>query len=473
MIPFRRILLLNLYMFADICILIASLFIASWFVTYRDDIFTLREFFFKRFSIGDFMGFLSMIVLWHVTFRSYKLYNSRRLDCQYWEGKDIIKATSLGMGIFALLGIFFDILTPQFIAVAWLSSTIINIVFRSLLRSVLKRLRMKGKNLRLVLIIGTNQRAYDFAHLIEEKKELGYRLIGFLDNTKHLSNEKVKLLGSLKDFNTILKDQVIDEIVVTLPIKSCYDKIETILQQAEEQGITVRYLSTFFNTNISRVREEKFEDFLVMTLFSTPQDSWGYLAKRVLDFSAGLILAVLMFPLMMFVALAIKLDSPGSVLFVQKRVGQNKRIFRLYKFRTMRTDAEDMQMNLENLNEMDGPVFKIRNDPRITKVGWWLRKLSIDELPQIINVIKGDMSLVGPRPLPIRDYKGFNKDWQRKRFSIRPGITCTWQIQGRNDISFEEWMKLDLEYVNNWKFIHDVEILLKTIPAVIKGRGAA
>jgi lipopolysaccharide/colanic/teichoic acid biosynthesis glycosyltransferase len=172
-------------------------------------------------------------------------------------------------------------------------------------------------------------------------------------------------------------------------------------------------------------------------------------------------------------AVFIKIDSPGPTFFIQERVGLNKRTFRLYKFRTMLRNAEKMQAKLENANEVSGPVFKIKDDPRITRIGKYLRKTSIDELPQLINVLKGDMSLVGPRPLPVRDYNGFDQDWQRRRFSIRPGITCLWQINGRSNVSFEKWMKLDMEYIDKWSLVLDFKILFKTIPAVLRGLGAA
>jgi lipopolysaccharide/colanic/teichoic acid biosynthesis glycosyltransferase len=178
-------------------------------------------------------------------------------------------------------------------------------------------------------------------------------------------------------------------------------------------------------------------------------------------------------PLLAVVAALIKLTSPGPVFFLQHRLGLNKRRFSIYKFRTMVPDAELRLREIEHLNEVSGPVFKIKDDPRITPMGRFLRKTSIDELPQLFNVLKGDMSLVGPRPLPIRDCDGFDKDWQRRRFSVRPGITCLWQINGRNSIPFEKWMQLDLEYIDMWSLRLDFEILLRTIPAVLKGSGAA
>jgi lipopolysaccharide/colanic/teichoic acid biosynthesis glycosyltransferase len=182
---------------------------------------------------------------------------------------------------------------------------------------------------------------------------------------------------------------------------------------------------------------------------------------------------VMLLPLFGIIAALIKLSSEGPVFFIQERVGLNKRKFRIYKFRTMVPNAEQLMAQLEQENEISGPVFKIKKDPRITSIGRLLRSTSIDELPQLFNVLKGDMSLVGPRPLPLRDYEGFSDDWQRRRFSVRPGITCLWQVNGRSSIPFEQWMKLDLQYMDEWSLWLDLKILARTIPAVLKGSGAA
>ena len=195
--------------------------------------------------------------------------------------------------------------------------------------------------------------------------------------------------------------------------------------------------------------------------------------KRLMDVVLSSLALLLLSPVFLLTALLIKATSPGPVFFIQERVGLNKRRFRLYKFRTMVTDAEQRQAELEHLNEASGPVFKIKDDPRITAIGRFLRKTSLDELPQLINVLKGDMSLVGPRPLPVRDYKGFNEDWHRRRFSVRPGITCLWQVNGRSAIGFDQWMKLDMDYIDQWSLWLDLKILLQTIPAALRGSGAA
>ncbi len=202
-------------------------------------------------------------------------------------------------------------------------------------------------------------------------------------------------------------------------------------------------------------------------------EDWPALVKRMFDWSLALCLLVLLSPLFLITSLLVKLTSPGSTLFVQERVGFHKRRFQLYKFRTMVTDAEQRLPELEHLNELSGPVFKSRKDPLVTRIGSFLRKTSIDELPQLINVLKGDMSLVGPRPLPVRDVNGFGRDWHRRRFSVRPGITCLWQIDGRNEVPFEKWMDLDMQYIDHWSLWLDLKILVKTIPVVLKGSGAA
>jgi lipopolysaccharide/colanic/teichoic acid biosynthesis glycosyltransferase len=192
-----------------------------------------------------------------------------------------------------------------------------------------------------------------------------------------------------------------------------------------------------------------------------------------LDLLISFVLVLVLAPLLVAVAIAIKVTSPGTVLFLQERVGLNRRRFRIYKFRTMVPDAERLMPSLVSMNEASGPVFKIRDDPRITPIGRLLRRSSIDELPQLFNVLKGEMSLVGPRPLPVRDYQGFNEDWQRRRFSVKPGITCLWQVNGRSAISFEQWMLLDLQYMDEWSLWLDIKILARTVPAVMRGSGAA
>jgi lipopolysaccharide/colanic/teichoic acid biosynthesis glycosyltransferase len=212
----------------------------------------------------------------------------------------------------------------------------------------------------------------------------------------------------------------------------------------------------------------------VVTVGSVPPFSWRTEAKRLMDLSVSSLALLLCSPLFIAVAIAIKLDSSGPIFFVQERFGISKRRFRMIKFRTMTIDAESQIEDLEHLNEKSGtPIFKIRNDPRVTRVGKWLRKTSVDELPQLFNVLLGDMSVVGPRPLSVRDALRMEEAWQRRRFSVKPGLTCLWQVSGRSNLSFERWMELDLEYIDHWSLKLDASILLRTIPAIVLTRGAS
>jgi exopolysaccharide biosynthesis polyprenyl glycosylphosphotransferase len=281
------------------------------------------------------------------------------------------------------------------------------------------------------------------------------------------------MVADFNDFPTFLRERVIHEVVVCLPVNSFYQQASRIIALCEEQGIIVRFLSSIFNLKLGRSKTEQFEDDSVVAVYTGAMQGWQLLAKRMLDLSLSLILLIILAPLFLLTILLIKLTSSGPIFFIQKRVGLSKRRFCLYKFRTMIPDAEQQLAQVENLNEASGPVLKIKNDPRITPIGKLLRRTSIDELPQFINVLKGDMSLVGPRPLPLRDYNRFDQDWQRRRFSVRPGITCLWQVDGRSKIAFEKWMELDMQYIDQWSLWLDFKILAKTIPAVLKGSGAA
>jgi exopolysaccharide biosynthesis polyprenyl glycosylphosphotransferase len=270
----------------------------------------------------------------------------------------------------------------------------------------------------------------------------------------------------------VMGEHPVDEVLVILPPKRYGPLVEKIVSRCEEQGVIVRVRAEMFELQTAKAYVDELEGLPILTIRSGPQDDWRLVAKRLIDALGSLILLVTLAPLFALVALAIKLDSPGPVFFAQERVGLNKRRFKMLKFRTMANGADKQQGALEALNEAEGPVFKIKDDPRVTSIGKFLRRFSIDELPQLFNVLKGDMSLVGPRPLPLRDVERIDVASQKRRFSIKPGVTCLWQVNGRSNIGFEEWVRLDLEYIDRWSLGLDMLILLKTIPAVLKGPGA-
>jgi exopolysaccharide biosynthesis polyprenyl glycosylphosphotransferase len=269
-----------------------------------------------------------------------------------------------------------------------------------------------------------------------------------------------------------IAQEPLDEVFLALSMEKYSHLIESIVRLCEEQGIIVRLQTEMFKLHIARWHVDQLNGLPVVTVRSGPPDGWQLIAKRVIDVWGSLVLLIALAPIFAMVAIAIKLDSHGPVLFRQERVGLNKRRFKLFKFRTMVEGADVQQPLLERLNEAAGPVFKIRNDPRITGVGKFLRRFSIDELPQLLNVLKGEMSLVGPRPLPVRDIERIEVQWHKRRLSMQPGVTGLWQVNGRSDVSFDHWVRMDLEYIDKWSLALDLKILLKTIPAVLKGSGA-
>jgi len=252
-----------------------------------------------------------------------------------------------------------------------------------------------------------------------------------------------------------------------------FERVENVIRLCETEGVEAWLVADFFATQIARASLDEFFGHPLIVFRSTPETSWQMLAKQLLDVVGALFLLAIFGILMAVIAVLIKLTSPGPVLFRQQRSGLNGAPFPIYKFRTMVTNAEQFKHELASMNEMSGPVFKVTNDPRITPFGRWLRKFSLDELPQLFNVLHGEMSLVGPRPLPVDEVKRFNDLAHRRRLSMKPGLTCLWQVSGRNKISdFKDWVRLDLQYIDNWSIWLDLAILLRTIPVVLLGTGA-
>jgi exopolysaccharide biosynthesis polyprenyl glycosylphosphotransferase len=276
----------------------------------------------------------------------------------------------------------------------------------------------------------------------------------------------------IEQLNSVIANKTVDEVLVALPIDRYGPLVQAIVRQCEEQGIIVRVRTEMSTLHIARSYVDNLHGVPVVTIQSGPQDCWQLIAKRLIDVMASTLLLITLAPLLIAVVLLIKWDSPGPVFFGQERVGFNKRRFRMLKFRTMVNGSDQQQCALEHLNEAQGPVFKIKNDPRVTRIGAFLRRFSIDELPQLVNVLKGEMSLVGPRPLPVRDVERIDVQWHKRRFSIKPGITCLWQVNGRSNIGFNDWVRMDLDYIDKWSLALDLLILVKTIPAVLKGPGA-
>jgi exopolysaccharide biosynthesis polyprenyl glycosylphosphotransferase len=337
----------------------------------------------------------------------------------------------------------------------------------------LRAARRAGANYRNVLVIGSGPRARYVEQVIASHAEWGLRIVAFVDDSEPEGGPAVALehVHKFVDVPALLRDEAIDEALVACPL-SMLPSVASVVHACAVGGVPVTLLSDLFGNHLPAPRVCYFDTLAALSFAPVHHNEVKLALKRLIDIVgavAGLVLAA---PLLALCALAIRLDSQGPVFFRQLRCGLNGRRFAMVKLRTMHVGAESRKVELLHLNEMDGPVFKIASDPRVTRVGRWLRRWSTDELPQLWNVLRGDMSLVGPRP-PTPDEVVKYELTERRRLSMRPGITCIWQVSGRNQICFSEWMKLDLLYIDNWSLLTDLRLLLRTVPAVLFRRGAS
>ncbi len=354
------------------------------------------------------------------------------------------------------------------------------IAFRLLARRVGGSLRRALGGVRHFLLVGNTPQALEIARTIEANENRGIRLLGFLQVAR--GAEGLSKLGQhglrrsypvydLDQLPELLRQHVIDEVVFAVS-RDELEKLEETFLLCEEEGVKTRVLLSFFPHVLSKVYLERLREMPLLTFSTTPENEYLLLLKRVTDFVMAIALLAILSPLFLLLAVLIQLTSKGPVLYRQTRCGLGGRRFTVYKFRSMREDADLQRQEFAALNEMDGPVFKIKDDPRCTLAGKFMRKFSLDELPQLVNIVKGDMSFVGPRP-PLPEEVEKYERWQRRRLRMQPGLTCLWALEGRSHLNFKRWMELDLAYIDNWSPTLDWKILLKTIPVVLLGRGAS
>jgi len=347
------------------------------------------------------------------------------------------------------------------------------LVEKMIVFSVMHHVRRRGFNYRRILIVGTGRRAMAFVEKIQNHPEWGLKILGAIEDEPGRGIEKVqgiRVIGTLNDISNILHRLAIDEVVFVVP-RLRLNHIETAIHDCEIEGVKATVAVDLFDLKIARSYPTELDGIPLLTFETTIAREWQLFIKRAIDLILSGLGIIILSPLLLLIMWLIKITSKGPIFFRQERVGLNGRKFILYKFRTMYKNADMKRSELEALNEMNGPVFKIKKDPRVTAIGRVLRKFSLDELPQLFNVFVGHMSLIGPRP-PIPKEVEQYKTWQRRRLSMRPGITCLWQVNGRNRLDFDEWMRLDLEYLDNWSLWLDFKILVKTIPVVLFGIGA-
>jgi exopolysaccharide biosynthesis polyprenyl glycosylphosphotransferase len=467
-----------------------ALIIAAFFLSYhfRDSIFSLPivSFFLGRTVSFPVLGAIEnyliilgcSLPLYSALLSIFGAYRSMRF-VSYWKLTRIFLVSSL-LVFFALGSILFVLkldLSRSFIGIFCALSGIGLFLIRIFVLACLRFFRIRGKNYRNLLIVGTGEQARQLYLEISSQPVLGVRIVGFteLDNNETSATYDLggRIISNRNTFESALKRYAVDEVLFTEVIEK-FAQINELAKIAAEEGVRITLAADLFSLNIFKSEISFFGTTPLIHYNPSPtaEQSTALAVKRIFDVVVSSILLVVFSPLFIVTALLIKIESSGPIFFRQKRVGLNGRIFVLLKFRSMVENAEEMLGELKSQNEMSGPVFKMKNDPRITQVGRFIRKFSIDELPQLLNVVFGDMSLVGPRP-PLPDEVSLYERKHRKRLSMRPGLTCIWQVSGRNDIpDFNRWAELDLEYIDNWSLKFDLLLLIKTIPVVIFGNGA-
>jgi exopolysaccharide biosynthesis polyprenyl glycosylphosphotransferase len=365
-------------------------------------------------------------------------------------------------------------LTSRLFFVAYAVAAFLLIILKQkLFLYVLAKAHARGYNQENLLIVGTGPRALEFIHTVKESSKWGLNIVGLIDDEHGLYGkefEGYRVLGRIQDIGFIVNRIVIDRVIFVVP-RLWLHRIENAILECEKAGVPTSISLDLYNLYISRARQTDFNGFPLLEFQTFYAKEWQLFLKRTIDLTCSIFAIFFFSPLIMIVAFLIRLTSKGPVFFKQTRVGLQGRRFTLYKFRSMIVNAEEKKNELLQQNEMDGPVFKMKRDPRITPIGHFLRKTSIDELPQFFNVLKGDMSIVGPRP-PLLNEVAEYEIWHRRRLSLKPGITCIWQVSGRNKVSFDQWMKMDLDYIDRWSLFLDFKILLRTFFVVLVGYGA-
>jgi exopolysaccharide biosynthesis polyprenyl glycosylphosphotransferase len=464
-------LLIGAYRWADIAVALLVLLTAFLVTNASRMPVGLTDFLAVRFTVKNLILLVGFLAAWRVVFTMCGLYSLERVRGRKEEAHRIIIACGLGSVVALLFPLLSESQAFRFATIPWyfVGTTTAILLLRSGVRVLIGQARPGGLD---VIIVGTGPRGRALAGALGRDRWRAYNILGFVDSDQ--SNAEAppqKVLGALDDLEHLLMHQVVDEVLIALPLRSRYEEIQRAISVCERAGVRVEYLADAFQVSVARPSYEEWRRIPVVTMRMVTED-YRLAVKRCLDIVGSLAAIVLLSPIMVAAAMAIKLTSTGPVLFIQERYGRHKRRMMMYKFRTMVTDAEALQSGLEARNEAGGPVFKMWNDPRVTPVGRFLRRWSIDELPQLWNVLRGEMSLVGPRPLPMRDVAKFTDLGLMRRFSVAPGLTGLWQVSGRCNLAFEDWIRLDLAYIDGWSLWLDLKILAQTPMATLTGDGA-
>ena len=446
----------------------------------------LVDFFYKGYTFQVLSGHLPlelnpellifMVGLWIVLLKAKGAYETQVLNSLERQWSSVLKATVYATLALVALGFVFiyrqAVLPRTQIVLFPPIALCLLLVARTAFSRGVRWLHEKGWDRKAVLVVGTGAIAKDFRRDVSAHPEWGLDILGFVQTKSEIPEGVFPLLGTADHLCDLLHRYPVDAVVYAVSMTDL-ELLSEAIQLCELEGVETHIVSDFFRRLIARIHMDDIHGLHVLTLSTTPHKEWQLLVKRIADVVASGTALVLLSPLLALIALLVKLTSPGPIFYRWNVLGLNKKPFTGYKFRTMVVDADRLKSQLEHMNEMQGPVFKIRKDPRITWIGRFLRKFSLDELPQLYSVLKGDMSLVGPRPGGVTEVPKY-ENWHRRKLSVKPGITCLWQVRGRNQVtSFNDWVRMDLEYIDNWSLWLDFKILVKTIPVVLIGRGAS
>jgi exopolysaccharide biosynthesis polyprenyl glycosylphosphotransferase len=429
-----------------------------------------------------FAGSLTATFLWLATL--HRLYHAWRTERLGPELSALLRVLVYAAGMSCLVT---DVVTrglPGAVyGITLVATTVLLLSSRLVLRLVARRFRRAGKDLRVWLLVGRNARSERIARSILESPHFGIRLAQIVDVEGGDSANRLRVfqeepfasvaqreVSGANALREVLEATIVDEVVVTLPLRTHYDQVRQILDLCREAGLSVKFSTDAFEQEWEKTELQHIGDVSMVTHFSGPSDASGLLLKRLIDVGVSGLALLLLAPVMGLIAVWIKFRSPGPVLFKQVRLGLHGRPFLMVKFRSMLQNADELREQLEAMNETDGVAFKIRSDPRIAPGCAILRKYHLDELPQLWNVLVGDMSLVGPRPLPPGEARG-REWWQRRRLSMPPGLTCSWQVIGDHTMPFQRWMELDLAYIDGWSLLLDLRLLFQTVLMLPRGTG--
>ncbi|MFH1778012.1 MAG: sugar transferase [Candidatus Omnitrophota bacterium] len=468
-----------IYMLIDTAIIALCAFVP--YVLRHNDISLLDLFFISliwpTLNLPEFTTYALIFTVWglltiilHNINHLYETNRELTIPREVWLVSKSVFYATVTMSIAVLL-LKIQILSRLVIINFAISMTLLMSLWRTIKRLLVRQLVATGYNNLNVLIIGAGRIGEIISQEIKRRPYLGLRVCGYLDDKKPKGSEVngSEVTGKISDFERVVRRKFIDEAYVTIPSQRRI--VSELVIKGKNLGVGVKIVPDLYDIAMGELHAHQIGFLPVLEYHNKGIHGTDLLVKRSMDIVISLILLILLLPFLLIIALLIKIDSRGPVFYVSSRCGKKSKAFKFYKFRSMLHNSERLREKLRVKNEKDGPIFKMRKDPRVTKVGKILRKYSLDELPQLWNVLKGDMSLVGPRP-PTLDEVDRYDDLHLRRLEIRPGITCLWQVKGRSELSFSEWVELDIWYIDHWSFWLDIKILLWTIPAVLKGKGA-